>query len=176
MAPRSVQKNESPDEQLLPASEQVTYRPGPEGPLETTWLGHKFQAHVPKTVTNQKLIDMARGNKFFKVGSFDASADVYKEEVLPPKTAEQYRAWAVGWLKDVRNVDELCERWANEARMRAALEVGYDDYHYISSLVQPKLDELIRREGEPRKVRDELIRKNELADLELQILGVGQAA
>ena len=33
-----------------------------------------------------------------------------------------------------------------------------------------------RREDEPRQKRDELIRNHELADLELQIAGVGQSA
>lgn len=195
---------------LLPSVERVTYTPGPEGPMETVWMGHKFTANVPRDIeipdqavmeafgkvasersrgeaervgalskkmaTNAQLVTSARANKFFHVGDFDPAKHGYKEVVAEPKTAEAYRAWAVAWLKDVTSVDDLCERWANEARMRAKLEVGFDDYNYMSHLFQPKLDDLLRREDEPRRKRDELIRNRELDGLILQIAGVGQAA
>lgn len=208
--PNQTVKDKPESPALLPVSEKVTYTPGPGDNSDTTWMGHKFKAHVPHDLeipgadvmeamtkpeaerskadvlailglskrlkTNAHLVIAARGNKFFHVGEFDPQKHAYKEVVPEPKTAEAYRAWCVTWLRDVGSVDELCERWANEAKMRARLEVGYDDLKYISTLLQPKLDELIRREDEPRRVRDELIRKGDLADLELQIAGVGQAA
>lgn len=160
----------------LASPEMVTYTPGPGDNPEVTWMGHKFKAHVPHAVTNARLVEMARTNKFFHVGAFDANRDGFKDEPVLPRTAEAYRAWAVCWFKDMTSIDEFAERWANEAKMRAKLEVGFDDYHYISSLAQPKIDDLIRREDEPRKVRDEIIRKGEFADLELQIAGLGQVA
>lgn len=161
---------------LIAAEEIVTYTPGPGDNNEVTWMGHKFKAHVPHPVRNAKLIEMSRNNKFFHVGEFDASKHSYQETVSEPKTAEAYRAWAVNWLKDVTSVDDLCERWANEARMRARLEVGFDDFNYMSHLFQPKLDDLLRREDEPRRKRDEIIRNRELDGLILQIAGVGQSA
>ena len=208
--PKPVAKEDGEAPTLLAATEKVTYTPGPGDSMETTWMGHKFKAHVPNSLdipsqdamdifgkpadqrssdevarlaglskrltTNARLVTMARGNKFFHVGEFDPAKHGYKEIVAEPKTAEAYRAWCIHWLRDVESVDDLCERWANEAKMRARLEVGYDDLKYIASLLQPKLDDLIRREDEPRQKRDELIRNHELADLELQIAGVGQSA
>lgn len=161
---------------ILATPEQVTYTPGPGDNPETVWMGHKFQAHIPRPVTNARLVESAKGNKFFHVGEFDVRHHTYKETVSEPRTAEAYRAWAVLWFKKMETIEQFAERWANEARMRAKLEVGFDDYHYISSIAQPKIDELISREEEPRKVRDEIIRKREFADLELQIAGVGQSA
>jgi hypothetical protein len=121
MAKEPKVKDEGEAPALLPASETVTYTPGPGDPNETTWMGHKFKAHVPHPVRNAALIEKARGNKFFHVGDFDPAKHAYKETVAEPKTAEAYRAWAVNWLRDVENVDALCERWANEAKMRARL-------------------------------------------------------
>jgi hypothetical protein len=175
-APTPVARDESESPALLPASEKVTYTPGPGDSPDTIWMRHKFKAHVPKEVRDATLIEKARANKFFHVGEFDPEKHAYKEVVAEPKTAEAYRAWCVNWLRGVEDVEHLCERWANEAKMRARLEVGYDDFKYIASLLQPRLDDLIRREDEPRQVRDKLIRNNELADLELQIAGVGQSA
>lgn len=154
-------------------SEQITYIPGPGDPLTVTWRGHKFTAHVPKPINNPEMIEQARGNRHFKVGAFNAATDTYRDEVKEPRTAEAYRAWAVHWLNSVASVDEMCVRWANEAKMRERLEVGHDDFKYLSSLFQPKLDELIRLEDEPRRKRDEIVTRNDLVDLELQVLGVG---
>lgn len=172
---RLPQAQSKPDSDML-GSEQVTYLPGPDDPPSVKWRGHVFHANVPKTVTNSALIEQARGNRAFHVGPFDPSIHVRSDEPTPPKTAEGYRAWAVGWLKKVESVDDLCERWANEGKLRESLEVGWDDFHYLSSLFQPKLDELLRREDEPRKKRDELVQRNDLAELELQIYGVGVPA
>lgn len=180
--PKLVTKEDGGDSPtLLGAVEKVTYTPGPEGPMETVWMGHKFKAHVPHEVKNAALVEKARANKFFHVGEFDPQQHAYREVVAEPKSAEAYRAWAVNWAKGIwldpkGTIDDMCERWANEARMRNRLEVGFDDFHYMSSLFQPMVDELVRRSDEPRKKRDELLRNRELDGLILQIAGVGQAA
>lgn len=161
------------DEPTLLQSTDVTYMPGPHDPPKVTWNRHVFHANVPKKITDQAMIEAAKGNKFFHVGLFDPQKDAVNDSVPEPKTAAAYRAWAVHWLKDIESVDAMCERWANEAQMRERLEVGYDDLKYLSSLFQPRLDDLIRREDEPRRKRDELVEKNELAGLELQIHGIG---
>lgn len=179
--PNPIAKKDNDAPALLPAVEKVTYTPGPGDPPEVKWMGHVFKAHVPHDVKNAALIEKARSNKFFHVGEFDPSQHAYKEVVAEPKTAEAYRAWAVHWAKAIwlspdGTIDDLCERWANEARMRNRLEVGYDDFAYMSTLFQPMVDELIRRNDTPRQKRDELIRNRELDGLILQIAGVGQAA
>ena len=170
--PQPVTKDRSESPSLLAPVEQVTYTPGPGDNLETQWMGHKFKAHVPHDVRNPKLVEMARANKFFHVGPFDPKVHGYEEKIVEPKTAEQYRAWAINWMKTLPDVETACEKWANEARMRHSLEVGYDDYKYISDFFQPILSDLLRQEAEPRQVRDKLIRQHEFADLVLQIEGL----
>ena len=171
--PMSKKEGESP---TLLSEEQVTYTPGPGDNPEVKWMGHVFKAHVPHPVRNAKLIEMARTNRFFHVGAFDPAQHAYKEVVAEPKTAEAYRAWAVHWMKNVPDVETAAQKWSVEARMRARLEVGYDDYKYISDFFQPMLSELIKREDDPRGTRDKIVRDGEFADLILQVNRVGEAA
>lgn len=158
------------------AETNVTYTPGPGDNPEVKWMGHVFHANVPHPVRRADLIEKARANRFFHVGEFDPRVHMYREEIPAPKTAEAYRRWAVEWMKKVPNVEAACEKWANEARMRAQLEVGFDDYKYISDFFQPILSELIKKEEEPRQVRDKITRNGEFADLMLQVNRVGEAA
>lgn len=174
---------------MIAAVEKVTYTPAPDDPTEVTWMRHKFKAHVPHDVKDGRLIEAARGNRFFHVGPFDPALHAYKETVAEPKTAEAYRAWVVLWMKKLRAfptgddvplseqpIEVACQRWATEARMRARLEVGFDDYKYISDFFQPILAELIKREDDPRGIRDKITRGGEFADLFLQVNSVGERA
>ena len=130
-----------------PVSEEITYLPGPEDGVKTTWHGIVFHANVPKTVTKPLLIEQARTNKFFHVGPFDAAKAVAIAEQPPsPKTPEQYRAHAVAWLKTVKNVDELDMKWAGEETLRIECEAGTDDVDYLMSLILPKRAELRKME------------------------------
>jgi hypothetical protein len=184
-APQSMSKDDQ-DAPTLPSTveEQVTYTPGPGDNSEVKWMGHVFKAHVPHPVRNARLIEMAKTNRFFHVGAFDPAQHGYKEVIAEPKTAEAYRAWAVHWMKQLPEefknktgaVEAACQKWSIEARMRAKLEVGFDDYKYISDFFQPILSELIKREDDPRGTRDMITRNGEFADLFLQVNSVGVAA
>lgn len=175
-APRNAALAEIPTESAeLLTSEQVTYVPGPEGPMETKWMGIVFRANAPKMVTKRALIEAAKKNPFFKVGPFDPRTDVYREhEPAPPKTSREYRAHCVRWLLKTDSLDELAERWRDEAQLRADCEVGSDDLDYLSSLFDPKIADLIRREDEPAEKRRQIVKRGDFADLSLQIGQVGQ--
>ena len=188
-APQSTSQGQ-PETGSLALSEQVTYLAGPDDPVETTFMRHKFRANVPRDVSDPKLIEVAKRHRYFKVGAFDPARDVLVTDMTePPKTAEAYRAWAIQWMKKLRAlptgddvplaerpIEMACQRWATEARMRAKLEVGFDDYKYISDFWQPVLAELMKREDDPRGIRDQIIRNGEFADLFLQVNRVGEAA
>lgn len=134
-------KSDVPEAQGKP--EQVTYRPGPEDPAQVKWNRHVFHANIPKMVHDQALIEKARANKFFHVGPFNPATDaVPVVETTLPKTAPQYRAWAVAWLKEMRSERELDERWAKEETLRIDCEVGADDLEYLGTLFEPKRYEL----------------------------------
>lgn len=131
----------------LPESEQVTYLPGPDDPVQVKWGKQVFHANVPKTISDPVLIGKARINKFFKVGDFDAKVDAVRaEKTVTPKTAEQYRAWAIAWAKKMERVTEFDHRWSEEESLRIACEVGTEDLDYINSVIGPMRSELVRRD------------------------------
>lgn len=149
------QKNGEGAEPLAEAvTETITYMPGPMDPAVTKWCGHTFQANVGKDITghpdgsaaeklNHQLIEAARTNKHFKVGSARTPARETREL---PKTAEEYRRYAVAWIKDpeIQTTEQLITRFARDRDLQFACEVGADDYAWLSTLFMPKLHELAK--------------------------------
>ena len=130
-----------------PKTEQVTYTPGPDDPTSVKWHGYTFHANVPKAVANADLVERARGNKFFKVGEFTESDVVTTREEPPaPKTAEQYRAHAVAWFKQMQSVEQLDTKWQGEETLRMSCGVGSDDLEYLGHLSGPLRAELRKRD------------------------------
>lgn len=134
-----------------PVTEAITYIPGDGDPSSVKWGGHVFQANVPKELTghpdgtdreklNHQIIVAADSNKHFKVGNNRPKRDV----AALPKTAEQYRAYMVGWLQDpsIQHTNELIARFAKDRELQASCEVGSDDYSFLATLFMPKLHEL----------------------------------
>lgn len=154
MAPRNARLEETDEvAEAKPVTESITYLPGEGDPSTIKWCGHTFQANVPKEITghaegterdklNLQLIERARENKHFKVGNVRPKRDL---QALP-KTAEQYRAYVVGWLQDpsIQHADQLIKRFARDRDLQASCEVGADDYTYLATLFMPKLHELAK--------------------------------
>jgi hypothetical protein len=92
-------------------SETVTYLPGREDPPQVKWQGRIFRANTPKTVTDARLIEMARANRFFKVGPFDPSKDAVPtvEQLSAPNLPDQYRAHALRFPVVSRIADETSD-------------------------------------------------------------------
>lgn len=149
MAQQSA-KSEQAKPQAKAQGEQVTYRPGPEGPVQVKWGGYIFHANVPRAdIKDAELIERAKRNKFFHVGDFNPVTDAVpvKEDQPAPKTAEQYRAHAAAWIKTAQSVDELDTHWQNEETLRIACGVGTDDLEYIGTLFNPKRAELKKKDS-----------------------------
>jgi hypothetical protein len=138
---------------IEPVTETITYVPGPGGPASTMWGGITFQANVPQELTghpdgngrerlNYHMIETAKTSKGFVLGN----AKRVKSPDALPTTAEQYRAYLVGWLGDpsIQHVDELIARFARDRELQAACEVGTDDYSYLSTLFMPRLHQLAK--------------------------------
>lgn len=121
----------------------VTYKPGPQDPVETKWNGHKFMANVPRPVIDDGephgMIALAKGNMCFEVEGHDKKA---QPDPGAPKTPEAYRAYAVDWFKKAKSADEFNERWDGEADMREAAGCGTDDVEWLNSIGGPILAEL----------------------------------
>lgn len=142
---------EDAEPEILPVTETITYLPGEGDKPFAIWCGHKFDANVPKEIKghaagtqqeklNAHLIERARDNKHFRVGNAKAKRDPVKT----PTTPEEYRAYAVEWIKDpaIQHADDLIGRLAKDRELRTVCEVGSDDYAWLSTLFMPKLHEL----------------------------------
>jgi hypothetical protein len=178
MTPRKAPAgtDEQAQQDRLPLSEQITYLPREGDPPSTRWHGHVFHANVPKTVTKAELIEAARNNRFFKVGSFDPAKDstaaLSEVPADDPKTSEQYRARVVAWLKRLDKIsadpeqgpggalEAMVKTWAKEQHMREACEVGSDDYSYIGSLFLPKMHQFSQAAGLNQQAVAELWARN----------------
>jgi hypothetical protein len=136
-------------------TETITYIPGPMDPPVVKWAGYTFQANVPKELTgnaegtareklNMHMIENARGNNFYKVGS--GNSRPRREVSALPTTAEEYRAYMVDWLKDphIEHAEQLIARFARDHDLQVASEVGADDYAYLATLFMPKLSDLAK--------------------------------
>lgn len=135
-----------------PVTETLTYVPGKDDPAHVVWGGHTFHANIPVELTghaegtsreqlNHKLIESARGNKHFLVGDQKRR----RETASIPRTAEEYRAHAIEWLKKpFEHAEDLIAKLAQERPLQAGCEVGTDDFEYLGSLFMPKLHELTK--------------------------------
>ncbi len=125
---------------------KVTYVPQEGDPSTVTWNGHKFTANVPREVSNAEMLKLAATNPWFDVEGSPAptAIDEAKRRGRPPKpkTAEEYRAWAVSWIGKSETSADLQSRWDGEADLRTACGVGGDDLDYIATIMQPRLAEL----------------------------------
>lgn len=141
-----------------PYTEMVTYTPGPLDPVTAKWCGHVFHANVAKEIKahadgaerdklNHHLVERARENKFFLVGTAkDGTAKAKRDPQAMPTTAREYVGYMVEWLKDdsIQNAEQLISRFARDRDLRATCDVGTDDYNYLATLFMPKLHELQR--------------------------------
>lgn len=123
--------------------EDLTYCPGEGDPSTCKWRGIEFKANVPVRVTNAEHIAAARGNKFFRVGS-ERKNDA---PIGSPKTAMEYRAHVVDWIKECATVDQVASLWGADRNLRVKCEVGQDDIDFLGTLVEPKLRALRLQEG-----------------------------
>lgn len=57
---------------------KIVYRPAPGDPESVKWGGHEFVAHQEKHVTDQTIIDRAKGNPFFDVDGISKEAERVK--------------------------------------------------------------------------------------------------
>jgi hypothetical protein len=121
---------------------KITYAPVSESaPYETIWNKHRFRANIPVVVrdvvggnTAAQMIESAKGNIDFMVEGFPRAAP----RPIDPETPEQYKTYAVGWIRHSNNSVELMRRWKNERDLREECGVGTDDEEYLHSILNPR--------------------------------------
>ena len=122
---------------------KITYAPVSESaPYETIWNKHRFRANIPVAVrdivggnTAAQMIESAKHNPDFMVEGFPR-ADA---RPIDPETPEQYKIYAVGWIRLAVNAAEMKRRWNSEKDLREDCGVGADDEEYLASIFNPRL-------------------------------------
>ena len=126
---------------------KLTYLPDDGDPAKVTWNGHVFEANVGKEVRNAYMVDLAKGNRFFKVEDAD------KVDKPDPKTKEldrerdrvgEYKKHAVAWINAAESHLMMAKQWASEERMREEHGVGTEDIDWLMTLYTPKFEQLKR--------------------------------
>lgn len=147
----------------------VTYMPR-EGDLAHTKLkgGIVLRAGEPREIHDPELCAILPKNPWFKCEGkgVDDGEQTKKlaaraetggwDKRRKPKTAEDYRAYAISWINesmpdesddDGERAAANCKaamrkRWDDEAQMRVACGVGEDDLDQINGIYGPKLAQL----------------------------------
>lgn len=121
----------------------ITYIPQNDGdPSNTLWNRHRFRANVPVIVKDVKggltaleMVDLAKGNPHFAVEGFEQA----RGTPSVPETPEQYRSYAIGWIRISTSSREMASRWRSEDDLRIQCGCGDDDLEYIQSIYRPRL-------------------------------------
>ena len=145
--PAQAAGKSKPNEAAQAKSAVITYVPGREDPVQVTWGKTVFEANKPKTVIDQRIIDRAKTNPWFKVEGEKQADKGFDPGTDKPENASQYRAYAITWFKLVNKSADLEQRWADEEQLRLDCEVGTDDLEYVARYYDPRLEELRKMEA-----------------------------
>jgi hypothetical protein len=128
---------------------KVTYIPRHDGdPIKTETLGQKFKANEPvevdgRTKAGKLLLETLANNPWF---SIDGKGAV-PVGITDPKTAEEYRAYALEWINVETSAVAFSKRWDSEAALREKVGWGTEDEDLIQPIIGPRLELLKRAEG-----------------------------
>lgn len=148
-------------------SAEVTYIPGEGDPIKTKVHGIEFRGNVPvsirfdkmvETLTRKEtkgpegetrsrgvegkisLVELLRGNRCFSV---DGVQPEYKEgSQRLPTDADQYRGYAMGWIRESNTLRQLDQRWEGEERLREKCGLEPKDENYLRPFLEARRDQL----------------------------------
>lgn len=148
-------------------SAEVTYIPGDGDPIKTKVHGVEFRGNVPvsirfdkmvETLTRKEtkgpegetrsrgveskisLVELLRGNRCFSV---DGVQPEYKEgSQRLPTDADQYRGYAMGWIRESNTLRQLDQRWEGEERLREKCGLEAKDENYLRPFLEARRDQL----------------------------------
>lgn len=122
----------------------ITYTPLHSGdPSDTLWNRHRFRANVPTKVrdvpqglTALQMVEAARGNPWFAVEGEEQA----KATPIVPETPEQYRSFAIGWIRTATNSKEMAARWRQEDDLRVQCGVSDSELIDIQAVYKNRSD------------------------------------
>ncbi|HEX4828307.1 MAG TPA: hypothetical protein VFV12_08780 [Xanthobacteraceae bacterium] len=171
--------------------DEITYIPENGDPVRVRWNGLEFTAHVarkiPRTMTvlslirketdmpdgttqsravekRVPLVELAKGNCRFMVNGKKPQAVGGGEGQRTPKTASEYKGYALEWIAGSTQATAMDARWNAEEPLRDKCEVGDDEIRYLRPFFEARHEALGGGGHKPmREVRMGLTR----AELEL---------
>src|SRR6266403_3554321 len=138
-AARAERDAANPD--YIPA---ITYTPiHPGDPADTLWNRHRFRANVPVVpqdvkggLSAKEMVEAAKGNPWFAVEGEEQA----KATPIVPETPEQYRSYAIGWIRTATTTREMAARWRAEEDLRVICGVSADEMIDIQGVYKNRSD------------------------------------
>ena len=129
----------------------ITYIPVHDGdPHSVLWNRHRFHANKPAKIQDVKggltaaeMVEAAKGNPWFKVEGHERA----KAIPVTPETPEQYRSYAIGWIRISNSSREMTARWREEEDLRTICGCGEDDIEYIQTIYKGRFAILKEQEA-----------------------------
>lgn len=146
---------------------EVTYVPGDGDPHRTVWNEVEFRANVPVKIPHSKMVnvlerkvttgpegeerskgvevkrsmvEMARGNPYFMVDGVQAERKIGSQRL--PTDSDQYRGYALGWIRATNTLKQLEERWAGEEPLREKCGLEPVDVNYLAPFLEARREQL----------------------------------
>jgi hypothetical protein len=154
-------------EKTTGSSSQVTYIPGDGDPNRVMWNGIEFRANVPVTVLHSRtadvlerketigpegdirskgvevkrsMVELARGNPHFMVDGVKIERKEGNQRL--PTDADQYRGYALGWIRESNTFKQLEQRWDGEASLRERCGIEPKDEAYLHPFLNARREQL----------------------------------
>jgi hypothetical protein len=155
-------RRESPERDFV----EITYV-DEEGPSKTKCWGIDFKLNVPvqvpvnatvESLTRKEtsgpegeirsrgvhgrisVVELARGNSGFMVDGVRAERRLGSQRL--PTDADQYRGYAMGWIRETNTIRQLDQRWEGEANLREKCGCEQKDENYLRPFLDAKRDQL----------------------------------
>jgi hypothetical protein len=103
--------------------------PGPEGEIRSRGVAGRIS-----------VIDLARGNPGFMVDGVRAERRFGSQRL--PTDADQYRGYALGWIRESNTLRQLEQRWAGEENLREKCGCEQKDENYLRPFLDARRDQL----------------------------------
>lgn len=137
------------------------------GPSKTTCWGIEFKLNVPVTVRLDRtveslirketagpegeirsrgvagrisVVELARGNSGFEVDGVRAERKHGTQRL--PTDADQYRGYALGWIRESNTLRQLEQRWDGEAPLREKCGCEQKDENYLRPFLEARREQL----------------------------------
>jgi hypothetical protein len=146
---------------------KVVWHPGEGDPGEMTMNGIKFKANVPVNLLLSKTISYPERKEYFHIdGTMQSkgmevkksmvdilrtnpafSVDGVREprkaaEAKLPRDADEYRGYALDWIRKSTSLDQLVRRWDGEQELRDRCGCVEKDISYLAPFLEGRKEQV----------------------------------